>query len=140
MGCAQCNKKIKIEVQSDNIIDCPSKITESDIINLEEINNKYHKNMSHSLTLGLWVKIIDFLSFNEIKEIGKINKTFNRVVKQNEILIKFFKKRNSDYKQNNINFIKSNTYNFISFSLLRNSTVVSGLVSENNMNYTIEYV
>ena len=140
MGCAQCNKKIKIEVQSDNIIDCPSKITESDIINLEEINNKYHKNMSHRLTLGLWVKIIDYLSFNEIKEIGKINKTFNRVVKQNEILIKFFKKRNSDYKQNNINFIKSNTYNFISFSILRNSTVVSGLVSENNMNYTIEYV
>ena len=80
------------------------------------------------------------LSYNEIKEIGKINKTFNRVVKQNEILIKFFKKRNSDYKQNNINFIKSNTYNFISFSILRNSTVVSGLVSENNMNYTIEYV
>ncbi len=140
MGCAQCNKKIIIEVQSDNITDSPSKITESNFIDFEEINNKYKKNMSRRLTLALWVKIIDYLSFNEIKEIGKINKTFNRVVKQNEILIKFFKKRNSDYKQNNINFIKSNTYNFISFSLLRNSTVVSGLVSENNMNYTIEYV
>ena len=135
MGCVQCNKKIIIEVQSDNIIDSPSRITESNYIDFEEINNKYKKNMSRRLTLALWVKIIDYLSFNEIKEIGKINKTFNRVVKQNEILIKFFKKRNSDYKQS---FIKSNTVKYISFSMLRNSTIISGLPNENNMNHTLE--
>ena len=129
MGCAQCNKKIIIEVQSDNITDSPSKITESNFIDFEEINNKYKKNMSRRLTLALWVKIIDYLSFNEIKEIGKINKTFNRVVKQNEILIKFFKKRNSDYKQS---FIKSNTVKYISFSMLRNSTIISGLPNVEN--------
>ena len=137
MGCVQCNKKIIIEVQSDNITDSPSKITESNFIDFEEINNKYKKNMSRRLTLALWVKIIDYLSFNEIKEIGKINKTFNRVVKQNEILIKFFKKRNSDYKQS---FIKSNTVKYISFSILRNSTIISGLPKENNMNHTLENV
>lgn len=137
MGCVQCNKKIIIEVQSDNIIDSPSRITESNYIDFEEINNKYEKNMSHRLTVALWVKIIDYLSFNEIKEIGKINKTFNRVVKQNEILIKFFKKRNSDYKQS---FIKSNTVKYISFSILRNSTIISGLPKDNNMNHTLENV
>ena len=140
MGCIQCNKKIKIEVESYNIIDSPSKMTESDIINFEEINNKYEKNMSHRLTLGLWTNIIDYLSYNEIKEIGKINKTFNRIVKQNEILIKFFKKRNSDSKQSIKNSnIKSNTLKFISFSLLRNSSVISGITSENKINHTIDY-
>ena len=80
------------------------------------------------------------LSYNEIKEIGKINKTFNRIVKQNEILIKFFKKRNSDSKQSIKNSnIKSNTLKFISFSLLRNSSVISGITSENNINHTIDY-
>ena len=38
-------------------------------------------------------KIINFLSYNDLKEIGKINKTLNKISKHNEILIKFFKKR-----------------------------------------------
>ena len=40
-----------------------------------------------------WKKIINFLSYNDLKEIGKTNKSLNIISKHNEILIKFFKKR-----------------------------------------------
>ena len=43
----------------------------------------------------LWVKIIDFLSYKDLKEVGKINRNFNRLVKTNNVLVKFFKKQNS---------------------------------------------
>ena len=110
-------------------------MTESDNIDYETINNKYLRNMSHRVSLKLWIKIIDFLDFNELKEIGKINKTFKRVCKQNEILIKFFKKRNSDYNyhQSFKSNIKSNTFKFLSFSILKNSSVISNIISENNI-------
>ena len=133
MGCVQNNKKIKIEINSEFMKKSPSKLTESDNIDYETINNKYLRNMSHRVSLKLWIKIIDFLDFNELKEIGKINKTFKRVCKQNEILIKFFKKRNSDYNyhQSFKSNIKSNTFKFLSFSILKNSSVISNIISEN---------
>jgi hypothetical protein len=134
MGCIQNNKKVQIEINENNIIDSPSKITESNEFDYSIINELYLKNMAHRLTLDLWVKIIDYLPYNEIKEIGKINKTFNRVVKQNEILIKFFKKRNSSCVGNKSvkSGIKSNTNKFLSFSVLRNSTIVSNVMSDSN--------
>jgi hypothetical protein len=135
MGCVQNNKKIKIEINPEFTKKSPSKLTESDNIDYETINNKYLRNMSHRVSLKLWIKIIDFLDFNELKEIGKINKTFKRVCKQNEILIKFFKKRNSDYNyhQSFKSNIKSNTFKFLSFSILKNSSVISNIISENNI-------
>ena len=135
MGCVQNNKKIKIEINAEFMKKSPSKLTESDNIDYETINNKYLRNMSHRVSLKLWIKIIDFLDFNELKEIGKINKTFKRVCKQNEILIKFFKKRNSDYNyhQSFKSNIKSNTFKFLSFSILKNSSVLSNIISENNI-------
>ena len=135
MGCVQNNKKIKIEINPEFTKKSPSKLTESDNIDYGTINNKYLRNMSHRVSLKLWIKIIDFLDFNELKEIGKINKTFKRVCKQNEILIKFFKKRNSDYNyhQSFKSNIKSNTFKFLSFSILKNSSVISNIISENNI-------
>ena len=135
MGCVQNNKKIKIEINAEFMKKSPSKLTESDNIDYETINNKYLRNMSHRVSLKLWIKIIDFLDFNELKEIGKINKTFKRVCKQNEILIKFFKKRNSDYNyhQSFKSNIKSKTFKFLSFSILKNSSVLSNIISENNI-------
>lgn len=134
MGCVQNNKKIKIEINSEFMKKSPSKLTESDNIDYETINNKYLRNMSHRVSLKLWIKIIDFLDFNELKEIGKINKTFKRVCKQNEILIKFFKKRNSSCVGNKSvkSGFKSNTNKFLSFSVLRNSTIVSNVMSDSN--------
>lgn len=40
-----------------------------------------------------WKKILNFLSYNDLKEIGKTSKSLNKISKHNEVLIKFFKKR-----------------------------------------------
>ena len=45
------------------------------------------------ITKMLWVKVIDFLSYNELKEVGKVNRKFNMLVKNNNVLVKFFKKK-----------------------------------------------
>ena len=41
-----------------------------------------------------WKNIINFLGYNDLKEVGKTNKMFNQISKQEDILIKFFKRRN----------------------------------------------
>ena len=62
-------------------------------------NRKEYKNF---ISQNNWLNILDFLNYAEIKEVGKTNKLFNYLVKQNQILIKFFKKKNDsaiDYQQ-----------------------------------------
>ena len=127
MGCVQTNKKIMIDVVNNNLIQSPSKLTEDDDINYEKINDIYLKNMVHRIENSLWVKVIDFLEYNELKETGKICKSFNRIVKKNEILIKFFKKRNSDFYniQNYKNNIRANKNKFSSFSDLKSSSIIN---------------
>ena len=69
-----------------------------------------------------WINIIDFLNYAELKEVGKINKSFNSMVKQNQILVKFFKKKSELPRQKvgkNINIIYSKKV-FDSFCLLQN--------------------
>ncbi len=51
MGCIQNNKKVQIEITENNIIDSPSKITESNDFDYAIINELYLKNMAHRLTL-----------------------------------------------------------------------------------------
>ena len=64
--------------------------------------------------------------FYELKETGKVNKFFNKSVKRKEILVKFFKKRDSIFIQNNKKnieelYIHTVINNFISFSMLQKS-------------------
>ena len=54
----------------------------------------------NSITNILWLKVIDYLSYKELKEVGKINRKFNKLVKNNNVLLKFFKKINSIYSRN----------------------------------------
>ena len=75
----------------------------------------------------MWIKILNFLSFNELKEAGKVNKFFNQNVKRKEILVKFFKKRDNEIIEYNDKKNIENIYlhtiinNFISFSILQNN-------------------
>ena len=66
---------------------------------------------------------MDFLNYNELKETGKVNKMFNKNVKQKELLIKFFKKRESfiinDFEDENL----INT--LMSFSMLQKKNISS---------------
>lgn len=45
-----------------------------------------------------WVHIVDYLKYQELKEVGKTNKYFNNISKRYNILIKFFKKHNDSSK------------------------------------------
>ena len=67
-----------------------------------------------------------YFYFYELKETGKVNKFFNKSVKRKEILVKFFKKRDSIFIQNNKKnieelYIHTVINNFISFSMLQKS-------------------
>ena len=70
----------------------------------------------------LWVKVIDFLSYNELKEVGKVNRKFNMLVKNNNVLVKFFKKKNTEYDN-----IIDNIISFDSFSQLQKYETLSNV-------------
>ena len=74
------------------------------------------------ITKMLWVKVIDFLSYNELKEVGKVNRKFNMLVKNNEVLVKFFKKKNTEYDN-----VIDNIISFDSFSQLQKYETLSNI-------------
>ena len=74
------------------------------------------------ITKMLWVKVIDFLSYNELKEVGKVNRKFNMLVKNNNVLVKFFKKKNTEYDN-----ITDNIISFDSFSQLQKYETLSNI-------------
>ena len=75
----------------------------------------------NSITNILWLKVIDYLSYKELKEVGKINRKFNKLVKNNNVLLKFFKKINSIYSRN-INK-NDNILSFDTFSQLQRNSI-----------------
>ena len=84
------------------------------------------KNKSQRIPIQIWINILNYLNFYELKETGKVNKFFNKSVKRKEILVKFFKKRDSIFIQNNKRnieelYIHTVINNFISFSMLQKS-------------------
>ena len=58
-----------------------------------EYNSKEYKSL---ISQNSWINILDFLNYSDLKEVGKTNKLFNYLVKQNKILVKFFKNKNND--------------------------------------------
>ena len=86
------------------------------------VDNKIEK-----ISLQMWINILNYLTFNELKKTGKVNKFFNQTVKRKEILVKFFKKRDNEIIEYNDKKNIENIYlhtiinNFISFSFLQNN-------------------
>lgn len=93
MGCHIGTKKIAIKssVKTNTSLNFYYKFEEKMYLN----QKKKKKNICGAITQSSWLNVIDFLKFEEIKEIGKTNKMFNYLVRQNQILIKFFKKKES---------------------------------------------
>jgi len=84
MGCVQTNRKKIIIAQNYNNIKNGIKLKKS----------KFKKNYYiHKITYNNWLKIIDFLNYIEIKETGRVNLFFNKIVKDKNILLKFFQNR-----------------------------------------------
>ena len=99
-------------------LDSVSTMTQNDKPNII-VEKKIRK-----ISFRMWIKILNFLSFNELKETGKVNKFFNNTVKRKEILIKFFKKRDDEMIERNTKNIENICVqtainNLISFSILQ---------------------
>lgn len=56
------------------------------------------------------VKILDFLSYNELKQLGKTSKLFNKLVKKDTILIKFFKNKKYSHNSNSSSVITNTKF------------------------------
>lgn len=86
MGCGiNSGKNLKIESDFRRILTLEK--------SKEQKKNSVGSSYINKITPGSWKKIVDFFNFNDLKEVGKTNKMFNCLAKDNSILIKFFKKR-----------------------------------------------
>ena len=159
MGCIQQNKSININQYSNN------NILIKKALNNKKNNNKKYKNFNNNLnniqiynkknlnfeleipiidkiTNNKWLKILDFLSYNDLKEVGKVNKFFNNNVKNKDILLKFFQKRKTLYSIDSSNLDNKPTIsenlnmnkNDLSFSILQkeNSLIIDEICDYEN--------
>ena len=61
-------------------------------------NNSIKKKTTGKVSQLSWLNIIDYLNYTDIKEVGKTNKMFNYLVRQNRVLIKLFKRKKTNRK------------------------------------------
>ena len=149
MGCVQSNRQKIIVTQNYNL---KNEIKKSKIKKNKKLKNK-NNDYVHKITYKNWVKIIDFLNFIDIKETGKVNLFFNKIVKDKNILLKFFQNRGDyenkfipvekDSKNNNILDIFStkisykninNFHKIHSFSSIKNDDDNNENLLYNNIN------
>ena len=129
MGCIQKGKpimslsKVKRNIRKITINNSPLLIIKSKFI--------------QKLTPQNWLKIIQFISYKDLKELGKVNRMFNHYVKQKEILVKFFRRVHSEYTEESSKQIQNikkyseipnqniHNLNLLSFSLLQKEPTIS---------------
>lgn len=116
MGCG-LKKANKINIESN--ITIPKKRSNTSM-ETNNTNINYNK-FANKISKKNWLRIIDYLQYNELKEIGKTNRTFNYLIKDDKILIKFFKR-----KKTNLEYIKINQCNDISH--FNNNTLVQNII------------
>ena len=141
MGCIQQNKSININPISNkntnkkNINIKNFNKYNININNIQKFNKKFEKNFNFEseipiidkITNKKWLKILDYLNYNDLKEVGKVNKFFNNNVKNKDILLKFFQKRKTLYSIDSSNLDNKPTIsdnlnmnkNDLSFSILQ---------------------
>ena len=109
------------------------------------------RNFIQKLTPQNWLKIIQFISYKDLKELGKVNRMFNHYVKQKEILVKFFRRVHSEYTEESSKQIQNikkyseipnqniHNLNLLSFSILQKEPTISidkddSFIRNNNSN------
>ena len=139
MGCVENKRPIRINSIKKNKNKLRNSLSLGDrypTIKEEEVKNLI-KNKSQRITNILWIKILNYLNYKELKETGKVNRFFNKTSKQKELLIKFFQKKDTDHN----NFFKFfyeeknpiiNT--ILSFSILRNQNYFDDEYSDLSIN------
>lgn len=120
MGCNVQKKSIvvqsKIQIKgSDTTKRNFSSINLNSILKFPYYKKETIELYQNKITQKNWKKVLDYLPYQDLKEVGKVNRKFNNYIKSNEILVKFFKKKENQY----IKII--NKREFASFSQLKNS-------------------
>ena len=110
MGCGNAMPKL---IRVDN---------KSNISNRGEYNNKEYKSL---ISQNSWINVLDFLNYSDLKEVGKTNKLFNYLVKQNKILVKFFKKKNNQIIYNIYAKKIFESFSILQLNQKRNNSIVS---------------
>ena len=64
------------------------------------ISEKVFKSYNNKITPNLWKKVFDFLPYQDLKEVAKVNRKFNIKCKSYTILLKFFQNKD-DYNDYN---------------------------------------
>lgn len=100
MGCNMINQKF-IQVKSNYLDINSTNVTNKNFpINITYISKKSqylnYKKYQNIISKKSWKNILDFLPYQDLKETGKVNRKFNEICKCNEILLKFFKKKDND--------------------------------------------
>lgn len=83
-----------------------------------------------------WLNIIDYLNFIDIKEVGKTNRMFNYLVRQNQVLVKFFKRKTTTRKYINEAHCKAALETFANLQKMKsaiffNDSVFSTSIGDN---------
>ena len=132
MGCVQKGKPV-ISLSKVKRINRPSFGIAINNSNLGIIKNKCNQK----LTSQNWLKILQFMSYKDLKEVGKVNRMFNHYVKQKEILVKFFRRVHSEYTEESSKQIQNikkyseipnqniHNLNLLSFSILQKEPTIS---------------
>lgn len=89
MGCG-INHGNKINVQTEVFI--PTKKSNDSI----ETKHSFNRLKLNKISKNNWLKIIDYLQYQELKEVAKTNRMLNYLSKDDKILIKFFQKKNDN--------------------------------------------
>ena len=84
--------------------------------------NKEYKNL---ISQNSWINVLDFLNYSDLKEVGKANKLFNYLVKQNQILVKFFKKKNNGMYYNMYTKKIFESFSILQLNQKRNNSIRS---------------
>ena len=87
-----------------------------------EYNSKEYKSL---ISQNSWINVLDFLNYSDLKEVGKTNKLFNYLVKQNKILFKFFKKKNNEIIYNIYAKKIFESFSILQLNQKRNNSIVS---------------
>lgn len=94
MGCISSSQQITLNPIKPN-----NNKRKKNIISLQlRAKHNHNQKFFNKIPNKNWTNIIDFLNFKELQEIGKTSKVFNFLVKQDKVLIKFFKKKNTNTK------------------------------------------
>ena len=92
---------------------CIKKTIKSESISPKSEYSEKPKRKQKRISRKSWMNILDYLSFKDLKEIGKVNRKLNSLSKSSEILLKFFKKK-CDILNGSTKIIQKNSFCMIS--------------------------